>query len=195
MYHVKEKIEGSPTTIRFDFPQDDTPPTSTTIQILQESLASEELNKILPMWTCPKCKRTFRNAHQWHSCKTMDVIDHFENKPAIIKKTYEKLIDTVKPIGPVTIHAVKSAIFLKTNTTYIEIKPGKSHLLIGFYLAREVEGYPISKITRLSKNRFVHTIHLQSPADINRQVASWLKESYKLINAKVNTYPKKNRCL
>lgn len=133
------------------------------------------------MWICPKCKRNFRSTNQWHSCKTIDAVDHFKNKPPVIKAIYDKLIATVNKIGPVTINAVKSAIFLKTKSTYIEIKPKKEYVLIAFFLDKEVKEFPISRVVQLSKNRFAHVIHLQNPTDINKQVIVWLKESYKLI--------------
>lgn len=147
-------------------------------------LSYVEYNSIkYTMWTCPKCKRSFRSTNQCHSCKTIDPIDHFKNKPPVVKEIYDKLITTVNKIGPVTINAVKSAIFLKTKSTYIEIKPKKKYVVIAFYLDKEVNESPISRVVQLGKNRFAHLIHLQNPTDINKQVIDWLKESYKLINS------------
>jgi len=134
------------------------------------------------MWTCAICKRNFRNANQWHSCKIVEPVDHFKNKPPIIKTTFNKLITRVNKITPVTVHVLKSAIYLKTSSTFVEIKPKREYLLIAFYLNKEVKDLPISKVIRLSKNRFVHEIHLQDPSDINKQVIDFLKESYKLLS-------------
>ena len=134
------------------------------------------------MWTCPKCNRTFRTTNQSHSCATIEIDSHFANKPAVIKEIYEKLLLRVNEIVKVNINVVKSAIFLKTSSTFIEIKPRKEYLLIAFYLDRELKEFPIAGTLQISKNRIVHEIHLQKPDDINRQVISLLKESYKLIN-------------
>jgi hypothetical protein len=134
------------------------------------------------MWTCLKCGRRFKTANQSHSCAKIDIADHFKNKPEIIKKIYDKIIETVNQIGEVNIVAVKSAIFLKTNSTYIEIKPKKKFLLIAFYLDKEVKEFPITRTVQLSKNRIVHIIHFDHPDGINRRVKSWLKQSYMLIN-------------
>jgi hypothetical protein len=38
-------------------------------------------------WTCPKCNRTFRSAHQWHSCRVVDLDIHMQNVPGEIENT------------------------------------------------------------------------------------------------------------
>jgi hypothetical protein len=120
--------------------------------------------------------------NQWHSCAIIDIDFHFRNKPEHIEKTYGKLIASIRKIGRFETNCVKSAIFLKTATTYLEIKPKKDFLLIGFYLDKEVKEFPIFKTVKLSENRIVHEIRLHHPREINAKVISLLKESYKLIN-------------
>lgn len=134
------------------------------------------------MWICPKCNRPFRNTNQAHSCVKIAATDLFKGKPDIIKETYDKLVEVVNKIGEVKVTAVKSAIFFKTKSTYIEIKPRKEYLFIAFYLDKEVKEFPISRTLQLSKNRVVHVVHLGTPSDINKQLIDWLKQSYKLIS-------------
>jgi hypothetical protein len=88
----------------------------------------------------------------------------------------------VKKICDFQINAVKSAIFFKIQSTYIAIKPKRDCLVIEFYLENEVNEFPVSRAVRLSKKRVAHEIHLQHPDEINAQIISWLKQSYKLIS-------------
>ena len=139
------------------------------------------------MWTCLKCKRVFKTTNQSHSCATYDFDTHFLNKPAIIKETYDQLIEVVGKIGKVHINVLKSAILLKTTSTFLEIKPKKDYLIIAFFLDKEITDFPISKTLQISKNRIVHVVHIEKPDDLTEQIISWLTQSYQLINAnKVN---------
>jgi hypothetical protein len=134
------------------------------------------------MWSCPKCNRSFKSANQYHSCAVIDIESHFKNKPQVIRDIFDKLTAVVKTIGETDINVVKSAIFLKKRTTFIEIKPKKEYVLIAFYLENEVTEFPVVRSLQTSKNRIAHVVHLQHPDEINTQLITWLKQSYKLIS-------------
>ncbi len=133
------------------------------------------------MWTCPECKRKFRSTNQSHSCRLADPDMHFRNKPDTLRATYEKLLSVTREFGPYDINVVQSAIFLKTKSTYVEVKTRKTHLIIMFFLGREVTEFPMSRAVRMSKNKVAHELHVQQPDDIDEQVIRWLKESYELV--------------
>ncbi|HBS87953.1 MAG: hypothetical protein A2W91_10450 [Bacteroidetes bacterium GWF2_38_335] len=107
---------------------------------------------------------------------------HFKNKSENVRKIFDKLLEKVMGIGPVNVYAVKSAIFLKTSSSFLEIKVRKKFVEINFCLGREVNEFPVSKFQRLSKNRVAHTIHIDHPDEIDKQMITWLKEAYLLIN-------------
>ena len=133
------------------------------------------------MWTCPECKRKFRSTNQSHSCMLADLDMHFRNKPDALLATYKKLLSVTQAFGPYDINVVQSAIFLKTKSTYVEVKTRKTHLILAFFLGREVTEFPMSRAVRMSKNKVAHELHLQHPDDIDAQVIGWLKESYELV--------------
>lgn len=133
------------------------------------------------MWICPKCSRTFRTLHQAHSCNVSDLEEHFQKKPEFLREIFNLLLDEVDHIGETSLSIVRSAIFLKKQSTYLEIKVRKDHLLVGFYLARELSGLPIVKTLKISKNRIVHVVNLYNPKDVDEQLKGWLRESYSLI--------------
>lgn len=133
------------------------------------------------MWTCPECKRKFRTTNQSHSCMLADLDMHFRNKPEELRATYGKLLAVTQTFGPYDINVVQSAIFLKTKSTYVEVKTRKTHLIIMFFLGREVTDFPMSRAVRMSKNKVAHELLLQAPDDIDEQVIGWLKESYELV--------------
>jgi len=110
-----------------------------------------------------------------------DIEMHFRNKPEALRATYEKLLKVTKAFGPYDINVVQSAIFLKTKSTYVEVKTRKTHLIVAFFLGREVTEFPMSRAVRMSKTKVAHELHLENPDDIDEQVIGWLKESYELV--------------
>jgi hypothetical protein len=134
------------------------------------------------MWICTKCERKFKSANQFHSCSTNTLESHFLRKPVEIKEIYEKLAGKLADIGTLQTSIVKSAIFLKKESTYLEIKVKNDYLLIAFYLDREGLEYPIVRTLQISKNRFVHVVHLYKSEDIDEQLIKWLTLSYQLIS-------------
>jgi hypothetical protein len=141
------------------------------------------LNKTqrLIMWTCPDCGRSFKNKNQKHSCSVFDVADHFNKRPPLIKDIYNKLIDSVRPFAEFDIGAVRSAIFFRSGTTYIEIKPKKQCLSIYFYLDEKTDDTVIKSGLEISERRIVHTADLFKPDDVNKTLLAHLKRSYELI--------------
>jgi hypothetical protein len=135
------------------------------------------------MWTCPRCDRSFRNIRQRHSCRAIELEEHFAKKPPVIREIFDALIRAIADIGEIQVNVVKGAIFLKTDTTFVEIKTKKDCLLLAFYLAQEEQGPAIARTVEVSKNRVAHVLRLTHPDDLSEQVVSWLRQSYELITA------------
>lgn len=133
------------------------------------------------MWTCPSCGKRFKTTNQWHSCARRDLESFFLTKPPIIRSTFDQLMEVVERIGPVTLNPVKTSIQVKIVSTYLGVKPKNDHLLVEFFLGREVKLPQIKKYFRISKNRIVQIMELESPADITKEVKKLLKESYDLV--------------
>lgn len=134
------------------------------------------------MWICPNCNRGFRAKNQSHSCAVYSFDAHFANKSPVVKATFNRLTEVVDSIGEVNINVLRSAIFLKTDSTFLEIKVKKDYLIIAFFMDTEINEFPVSSTLQISRNRIVHTIHLEKPEDITPQIIAWLEHSYKLKN-------------
>ena len=88
-------------------------------------------------------------------------------------------MSSIKKFGPFDITAAKQAVFLKHPSSFISIKPRKEALELEFLLNEEIKDFPIYKTLRLSKNRVAHYILLDDPAQIDKQLLNWLRQSYK----------------
>ena len=136
------------------------------------------------MWTCPKCKRTFKRKDQQHSCNLISKESVFEKHPFQLKKLYDKIEKEVKKFGEYREETVgKDTIFFKTKSTFLGIKVKKDHLDLEFFLDKLENIPPVSKYLQTSKYRIVHLVPIDQPEDINPQLINWMKRSYVLISA------------
>ena len=134
------------------------------------------------MWTCPKCKRTFKRRDQQHSCILITKEFLFDKRPPGLKKLFDKIESEVKKFGEYREETVRpDVIFFKTKSTFLGIKVKKDHLEIEFFLEKLEYKPPVSKYLQTSKNRVVHLVPVDQPEDINKQLIAWIKRSYDLV--------------
>ena len=134
------------------------------------------------MWTCPDCKRKFRNTNQNHSCILISKDDLFAKRPAILKTLYAKIAASVKNLGDYREETVlPGVIFFKTKSTFLAVKVKKDHLEIEFFSDHHEDDPSIAKWLQTSKNRFVHVVKIDSEEDITTQLTEWIKRSYHLV--------------
>lgn len=133
-------------------------------------------------WICPNCNRRFKNPNQPHSCIVTDIDDHFAKKDIIIRKIYDKIEREILKFDNIKINPTKHAIIVSSKSTFLAIKPRKNMLDIEFLLDKAVEGYPVYKIFKVSKNRFAHFVHLEYIQQVDKKLILLLIQSYKTIN-------------
>jgi Domain of unknown function (DUF5655) len=135
------------------------------------------------MWTCPKCKRSFKRKDQQHSCTLISKESLFAKRPAELKKLYDKIVKEVKKMGEYREETVPpDLIFFKTKSTFLGIKVKKDQLHVEFFLDHLEDLLPVSKYLQISKHRVVHLVPVDQPEDINKQLINWIKRSYRLIS-------------
>ena len=133
-------------------------------------------------WICPECGKEYKNTNQWHSCARLDLEDHLRNKSPAVRATLDKLLREARKFGEITVDPVKTAIQLRTSSTFLSIKLKRDHLDLDFQLASAVNTFPIFKTIRISKIRVLHQAVLEGPEDVDGRLMSWLREAYELSN-------------
>ena len=134
------------------------------------------------MWTCPNCKRSFRNANQNHSCTLISKEDLFAKRPAFLKKLYDSIVVVVKQLGEFREETVlPDVIFFKTKSSFLAVKLKKDHLEVEFFLDHHEDDPSIAKWLQTSKHRFAHVVKVDSKKDITTQLTEWIRHSYHLI--------------
>ena len=134
------------------------------------------------MWTSPKCKRTFKRRDQNHTCILISKESLFAKRSPELKRRYGQIVKIVKSFGEYREETVLAdVIFFKTKSTFMAVKVKKEHLDVEFFLDHLENVPPVSKYLQTSKHRIAHVVPVDRPADINRQLSNWMKESYQLV--------------
>ena len=134
------------------------------------------------MWTCPKCKRSFKRRDQQHSCVLISKENIFAKRPPELKQLYEVLVKKIKSLGDYKEESIPpDVIFFKTKSTFLAVKVKKSFLEVEFFLDHHKDSPVVSKFLQTSKHRFVHVVHVDRKEDLNKQLFNWIEHSYQLV--------------
>jgi Domain of unknown function (DUF5655) len=131
-----------------------------------------------PLWSCPRCGRSFANRNQSHACGRHDLEHHFRGKPPEIRALYERFRALVAALGPVTVIPEKTRIAFQARMSFAQVTPRRQWLDGHVVLARRLEHPRFRRIDTISPRNHVHFFRIASPDDINANLRRWLKEAY-----------------
>ncbi len=132
-----------------------------------------------PLWTCPRCGRTFANVNQTHTCATLGDADlHFVGAAPDVRATYDRILAVVEALGPFSVLPEKTRIALHVRMSFAALVPRKGWLDGHLVLARRIDSPRFRRIEEFSPRNVLHAFRLSSPADIDDEFAGWLAEAY-----------------
>ena len=105
---------------------------------------------------------------------------HFSGKAPQVLAIYQRLLESLRVSGEVHESPKKTSIHLDHTSGFAEVNTRQSYLLLQFRVDHKIDDPRISKIEQHSARRFMHTVRLESEADVDPQLLAWLKEAYDL---------------
>lgn len=131
------------------------------------------------LWRCPKCRRAFANRNQTHTCGPLhDLAHHFAGREPIVREIFDRVVDAVTAIGPVTILPEKTRIAFQVRMSFAQVTPRKRWLDGHVVLARRLEHPRFRKIETFSPRNHLHTFRLEHPNDVDATFVDWIREAY-----------------
>lgn len=127
------------------------------------------------MWTCPECNRQFRNRNQAHSCVTISVDSHFEEKALEVQQIFDVLVEQLQDIAPFYIHAVKSKIYLGRNSHFLAAIPMKDSLRISFATSDPLNHPGVEKSKKCGPNLYENYFRLHKTEDISEKLIGMIR--------------------
>jgi hypothetical protein len=105
---------------------------------------------------------------------------HFEGKTPAVHQTYNRLLQVLKPMGPIGTEPKKTSIHLMNGTAFAGIATRKDYLILTIKSDRQLDSPRIHKVEQVSARRYHSEIKLATPADVDDELIGWLKNAYAL---------------
>ena len=135
-----------------------------------------------PLWTCPRCGRTFANVNQSHTCAALGSVDaHFDGKDPAVRAAFERVLAVLAPLGSVEVLAERSRIALHARMSFAAFTPRRHWLDGHLVLARRAEHPLFRKVEVYSARNVLHAFRLTSPADVDDAFAALVAEAYAVV--------------
>lgn len=132
------------------------------------------------MWTCKNCGRIFKKEQQPHSCNTLPLEKHFENKEKS-KRLFDHLLDKInKTVGKCKVISLPCCIHLYGNYDFLAALPKKDRLEIRMGLDRALKSSRFKQSVSTSQKTYKNCIDVISEKDIDDELVGWIRESYYL---------------
>ena len=130
-----------------------------------------------PLWTCPRCRRQFKNRNQAHSCGQFSVEQLLDGKPLDVVELYDRLAELVLRCGEVVVAPTKTRVLFKVRTVFASVAVANNWLDLVFVLGRRLKHRRIKKAQEEYPG-IVHFLRIEKVEDLDDDLASWLQEAY-----------------
>ena len=110
----------------------------------------------------------------------MSVALHFAKSDPTVHQTYRRVLEVARGIGPVSEEPKKTSIHLVARTAFAGIATRRTSLILTLKSAKDIRSPRIEKREQVSAHRWHVEIRLAKPADVDRQLTTWLSAAYAL---------------
>ena len=133
----------------------------------------------MAQWSCALCGRHFGRTNQSHQCEpALPLADYLARQPAELRSTYQAVLKALGKLGPLDIDPVSVGIMIKRARTFCELRPRRGAVGLSFKLSQPLADPRIRKTIDSSTHRRAHFVDLRSPRDVDKQLVTWLAQSY-----------------
>ena len=110
----------------------------------------------------------------------MTVESHFDGKAPSVRATYPRLLEAARALGRVVEQPKKTSIHLMRHTAFAGVATRRSSLILALKSAKDIPSPRIDKREQTSAHRWHVEIRPEKPADVDRQLTTWLSAAYDL---------------
>jgi hypothetical protein len=108
------------------------------------------------------------------------VEQHFQGKDPKVRALYDLLLATVRAFGEVVEDPKKTSIHLNRRTAFAGVATRREAIVLTVKASRDIASPRVVKRERASAHRWHLEVKLTAPADVDRELTSWLAEAYEL---------------
>ncbi|HEV2894789.1 MAG TPA: DUF5655 domain-containing protein [Actinomycetota bacterium] len=133
-----------------------------------------------PMWTCPRCGRSFANRNQSHACGPLDLDRHLAGKDPEVVAIFHRLVELAEANGPVTVLAEKTRIAFQVRMSFAAFTLRRRWVDGHVVLARRLEHPRFRRVESFTPRNHLHQFRLERLDEVDEEVAAWLAEAYRV---------------
>ena len=131
-----------------------------------------------PLWRCPKCGKYFVTRNLWHACARHSLDEHFARRNPKLRLLFDALVGLLKRNGPLRVNPDKTRIALQVRMRFGGVHVRRDLLDLSFLLPYRRDHPRINRVVAFAPNAIDHHLEIRSPADLDPELASWLREAY-----------------
>jgi hypothetical protein len=126
---------------------------------------------------CYHCKEWVEEGEA-HDCWTTTEAALTRDLSEDLQDAWERLRETAVAIGDQRIYASHNSIMFSRKSCYFFVRPKKNFLEVCVFLGRAVKAPQIRRVTRSSKTKLVHIVHIKHRDEVEAPITDWLQEAY-----------------
>ena len=134
-----------------------------------------------PLWTCPRCGRSFANRNQSHACAAPGNLDrHLAGKDPEVAAVFRRLVELAERNGPVTVLPEKTRVAFQVRMSFAAFALRRRWVDGHVVLARRLEHPRFRRVETFSPRNHLHQFRLERLEEVDEEVAAWLAEAYQV---------------
>ena len=135
-----------------------------------------------PLWTCPKCGSKLLTRNLWHSCGRATLADWKQRMGPRARALYSRFERLIAACGEYHVSPAKTRIAFLGRVRFAGITSlSESGMSCSFALPRPLRSVRFTKVEEVVPGWWVHRLRVREPNELDAQVQSWLKDSYRLM--------------
>ena len=108
------------------------------------------------------------------------VTQHFAGRAPAVRAIYDRLLTAAKTFGPVREEPKKTSIHLARKSAFAGVATRKDALILTIKSPADIRSARIVRREQASANRWHLEVRLDDPAQVDRELKGWLKQSIEL---------------
>ncbi|HEY5923601.1 MAG TPA: DUF5655 domain-containing protein [Kofleriaceae bacterium] len=130
-------------------------------------------------WACPRCGAKFATRNASHSCVKQTLAEFFAGKPRDGVRHAKALIATVRELGPVTLHPVKTRVALMVDVRFAAInRIGEDSIRGHIWLREAMTSDRFVKIEKLGARDWLYHFVVSDEQPIDAELRKFLRGGY-----------------
>ena len=129
-----------------------------------------------PLWTCPRCGKSYVTRNMWHSCVVVPLDSHFTGRPRS-RELYYAVLRFVEADGPVTVSVSKTRIEFMTRARFGGVRVMRDWLWFAFWLKRQVVSDRFDRVDFYGGRDWGYHLRIRDESQLDDELRGWLREA------------------